>query len=284
MFKSALRQQGSFQMPLRQISKASELSRAYQPGDPVAQIDWKAFARTDQLLVREKIRKSSLAAHVIVDTRESMLWPEACETRKELQIASKFELAMRIAIHLCYKLIRQGDQVCLSWFDQESLKKQIVYSLPFRSSSDVLSLYERCKITNFSSQKCLHELGRRQEISSHRGDYMFLCSDLINLDPRIYENSFSKFKVLFHTLSTLELEWDWMSKDEGYHPHPNSQKDFDGKYLLSNKKLKSKLGQWLDDIKSRWSLVNKRSLLIHNHTSVEVYRAFLSECISDWEL
>ena len=52
-YKNAPRVWGSHYLALKQPHRMPESTRKYVPGDPVRLIDWKAFARTDQLLIRE---------------------------------------------------------------------------------------------------------------------------------------------------------------------------------------------------------------------------------------
>jgi len=52
-YKNSIRMHGSHLMALSKPARAPEACRKYVHGDPVNLIDWKAFARTDQLMVRE---------------------------------------------------------------------------------------------------------------------------------------------------------------------------------------------------------------------------------------
>ena len=47
--------------------------RAYEPGDSLAKIDWKLFARSDRYFVREAERESQLNVWLVLDASESML-------------------------------------------------------------------------------------------------------------------------------------------------------------------------------------------------------------------
>lgn len=47
--------------------------RAYEPGDPLARIDWKLFARSDRYFVREAERESNINVWLVLDSSQSML-------------------------------------------------------------------------------------------------------------------------------------------------------------------------------------------------------------------
>ena len=74
-FKNAQRIHGSHLMNLRAPSRTPESTRLYAPGDPINLIDWKAFARTDQLILREVRDEASARVAVCVDLTETMRWP-----------------------------------------------------------------------------------------------------------------------------------------------------------------------------------------------------------------
>ena len=41
---------GEYQLPVKYATKSFELSRSYQPGDPIRFIDWNYYARSDKLI------------------------------------------------------------------------------------------------------------------------------------------------------------------------------------------------------------------------------------------
>ena len=46
--------------------------RQYMPGDDVRRIDWKVYARSERLVVKEYVEETNLACHLLVDGSESM--------------------------------------------------------------------------------------------------------------------------------------------------------------------------------------------------------------------
>ena len=86
-------------MNLRQPSRNPESSRLYVPGDPINMIDWKAYARTDQLILREVRDEASARVAVCVDLSETMRWPVDNVPGAD-RVASKAEVAIRVPLTL----------------------------------------------------------------------------------------------------------------------------------------------------------------------------------------
>ena len=85
--------------------------RAYAPGDELRRVDWKVFARTERLVVKEYVEETSLSLNLLVDASESMAY--ASGTR------SKLDYARWCAAALAHLVLGQRDQVGLVVFDAE---------------------------------------------------------------------------------------------------------------------------------------------------------------------
>lgn len=79
--------------------------RPYAPGDDPRQVDWKAFARTDRLFVKQYMDETNLACTLLLDGSASMRY---CGTRSAW---SKFEYCGCLAAALAWLLRDQGDAV-----------------------------------------------------------------------------------------------------------------------------------------------------------------------------
>ncbi len=82
--------------------------RAYEPGDAPKAIDWKLYARSDRLFVREAERESPLTVWVLIDTSASM--GQADEERPAF---ARLDAARQLALAVCELAIGQGDRVGL---------------------------------------------------------------------------------------------------------------------------------------------------------------------------
>ena len=89
--------------------------RRYNPGDPVSDIDWKVFARTDREYVRETRQEATLPCYLVLDHSTSMAF---AGLGKRKNTFSKLEYAKFLMGALAYLVVRQQDQVALSVFSQ----------------------------------------------------------------------------------------------------------------------------------------------------------------------
>ncbi len=81
--------------------------RRYQPGDPVAAIDWRRSARADPLFVRETEWAAAQAVHVWFDRSASM------DYRSRPDLPTKRERAALLMLALAALLVRGGERVGL---------------------------------------------------------------------------------------------------------------------------------------------------------------------------
>jgi uncharacterized protein (DUF58 family) len=105
-------QAGIHRSPLRGAGEDFAKHRDYQQGDDVRYLDWKLFARTDRLYVREFEERSNLQAYLVVDASASM------EYAGEGGV-SKLRYASYVAAALAHLMIGAGDAVGLAAFGAE---------------------------------------------------------------------------------------------------------------------------------------------------------------------
>ena len=67
---------GQHQSPYHGFSVEFAEHRLYNIGDPVKNIDWKLFGRSNKLFVKKFEEETNLRAHILIDTSSSMLYPE----------------------------------------------------------------------------------------------------------------------------------------------------------------------------------------------------------------
>jgi len=84
--------------------------RQYVPGDELRHVDWKIFARSNRLVVKEFIEETNFGCHLLVDASESMGFTSHAWT--------KFDYARWCAASLGHLVIRQRDAAGLVLFDE----------------------------------------------------------------------------------------------------------------------------------------------------------------------
>jgi uncharacterized protein (DUF58 family) len=174
--------------------------RQYMPGDDLATIDWKVYARSDRHYVKKFEEETNLDCHVILDVSGSMGYGAAGLT--------KFSYGQSLAASLGYLMSRQRDAIGLTAFDEH-----VVSSLPASSRAGHLHAFllmldrlEIGKTTDVS--KPLHQLA---ETITKRG-MVVLISDLLDDPDRVVKGlRHFQFKgsdvIVFHVLDPDELEF-----------------------------------------------------------------------------
>jgi len=105
-------QAGIHRSPLRGAGEDFAKHRDYQQGDDVRHLDWKLYARTDRLYVREFEERSNLQSYLVVDTSASMEYAGAGGV-------PKLRYAGYVAAALAHVMIGAGDAVGLAAFGAE---------------------------------------------------------------------------------------------------------------------------------------------------------------------
>ncbi|MBM3987402.1 MAG: DUF58 domain-containing protein, partial [Planctomycetes bacterium] len=89
--------------------------REYIAGDELRRLDWKVFARSDRLVVKEMFEETTLACHLLVDASESMAFGSL--------EWSKFDYARWCAAALAHLVIGERDTSGLVLFDAKERVK-----------------------------------------------------------------------------------------------------------------------------------------------------------------
>src|SRR3954469_1795956 len=105
-------QAGIHRSPLRGAGEDFAKHRDYQQGDDVRYLDWKLYARTDRLYVREFEKRSNLQAWLLVDASASMQYAAP-------GTPSKLRYASYVAAALGHLMVGAGDAVGLASYGSE---------------------------------------------------------------------------------------------------------------------------------------------------------------------
>jgi uncharacterized protein (DUF58 family) len=172
--------------------------RQYMPGDPLKNVDWKVYAKTDRFFIKEFEEETNLKAYLLLDTSGSMGYGS--------EGVSKLEYSSYLSAALSYLMLKQRDSVGLVLFDQ-SIQKYIPPKSALRSHLHVL-LQELDKLkpsqtTNISA--ALHQMAERIK----RRGLIILISDLFD-DPTEVITGLKHFRhkkhevIVFHVLDPKE--------------------------------------------------------------------------------
>ena len=107
---------GLHRSPFHGFSVEFAEHRLYNTGESTKHIDWKLYARTERLFVKQYEEETNLRCQLVVDTSSSMLFPYGKRSGKILK--SKLAFSVYSAAALTYLMRRQRDAVGLSLFDE----------------------------------------------------------------------------------------------------------------------------------------------------------------------
>lgn len=248
---------GSFQHR-QQPHRLPEVSRNYLAGDPVRLIDWRAYARTDQLLVNQTRQTANCRVRITVSCTPAMCWPVDGKI-------TKLEIALRIALHLAFAHCQNLDSVTLLLKDNSKL-----YQRQINRRDEVIELYH--------SVDCSY----RQLVES-----FFIPVDNLGLAEVCYglsdgfssnHNNFfdqlttNNISCFFHTLSSLELNNEWLDNNTTY---------YEGQHQLLGDSLKEnfyqQLADWQQAIEDSCQQRSCNYLQVSELTTIDSYLSFVRD-------
>ncbi len=252
-----------------------ESGREYVAGDPVNMIDWKAFARTDQLIIREIRDEATARVMIGLDVSETMIWPTG-DLAARAQ-ASKAEVATRLAFNLAHLHLRMGDLVEIWLVTDGDMKKRAEPALVLkpRSPSDVVTAFNRIHDHGFSKEAVTAEFvpgelaGRPRDVSIWVGD---------GLGPADF-NAFlgrGKRALLLHVLSSLELDIAWTDGDISYFDEGLGKKEYQGQILKHRDNYKKHLANWRQKLERKMHKQGGEYLTVSDATAIAQYHLTLS--------
>ena len=106
---------GMHKSRLRGISTEFAQHRQYSDGDDTRRLDWKVFARTDRLYLKEFEAETSMPVRFLLDTSRSMFF------KSDKAGLSKFDYAATVVATLSHLLMQQKDTFGLALFSQKVL-------------------------------------------------------------------------------------------------------------------------------------------------------------------
>ncbi len=173
--------------------------RQYMPGDPVRDIDWRAYGKTGRLYVKKYEEETNLKAYILLDASGSMEFTSGGIT--------KFKYGCYLAASLSYLMLKQRDAVGLCIFDS-----RIRRYVPPRSVGShlhtILKEIDGAKTAHETDLAgTLHTLAERIK----RRGLVIVISDLLD-DPSKVLSGFKHFRhrkhelVIFHILDPKERD------------------------------------------------------------------------------
>ena len=270
--RNSLRLHGSYTMALRRASKEPEYSRSYTFGDPVSMIDWKAFGRTDQLIVREQKDEASVKVGIIFDNTDTMQWPDK-DLKESVTVPDKLEIALRLALHLSHLHLRLGDQIRI-WMTNQPEAREPGLSYQPGSPSYILSLFNSLARENFAP-KMLDRYFKKDRFRMKSFDRAYWITDALCKGQYQQVSELGCHGSLIHTLSSLETDLTWLDDNCCYFDKDTVRKEFLGSNLKKNNFFQEQLVNWMDDLSIRLRKHRSHYFAVTDQTALGNYLRFL---------
>ena len=195
--------------------------REYVIGDNVKDIDWKASARSNRILIKQYIAEKKHNILFILDSGKKML-----ADTKELE--SKKEVALMTVGTIGYLVDKNGDSISALYKSKEEIKLS-----PFRTG-----LYNLERILNIYEKEIINE----NDINSllnyafkyiKRKMIVFIVTDIEGM-KNISDENMRRLSLL-HDVMFINISDAFMT---GYNVFDVDQSDYIPNYILEDKKLK----------------------------------------------
>jgi uncharacterized protein (DUF58 family) len=196
---------GMHRSPYHGISVEFAQHRQYVPGDDIRHVDWKVFAKTDKVYLKQYQEETNLHLICVVDASESMGYGSVGEGEASW---SKYDYATAIAAALSYLAIRQQDSVGLAIFDNELRRYFKPSNSPgqWKTITHELLLVPRRKKTG--TGKVLDQLAEKL---THRSLVVVLSDffdDMDSVQQGLRHLRYRKHEVIaFQVLDPMEVEF-----------------------------------------------------------------------------
>ena len=191
---------GLHRSPKRGYSVEFAEYRQYIPGDALATIDWKVYARSDRHYVKKFEEDTNLDCHLLVDISGSMAYGSHGVTKRDY--------ACYLAASLAYLMHRQRDAVGLIAF-HETIVQRLPPSARASHLRAVLLGLER--LPQGAKTNVAKPLGDLAKVLAKRG-LVVVISDLLD-DPAGVIQGLRHFRqrgtdvIVFHVLDPQELHF-----------------------------------------------------------------------------
>ncbi len=193
---------GHHRSPHRGSSVEFQQHREYVPGDELKRIDWKVFAKSERLVVKEFVEETNLALHVLLDASESMAYSSLDWT--------KFDYARWCAGALAHMTLSQRDTVGLILFDESGRTKVP----PGNGARQRAAIIEQLEGADPSGPTQIGQVLNWLATRLSRRGIVAVFSDFFDDIPTVLEGlrrlSFAGHEpILFQILDPQELDFDF---------------------------------------------------------------------------
>lgn len=196
---------GMHRSPYQGISVEFAQHRPYVPGDDIRHVDWKVFAKSDKVYLKQYQEETNLHLICVVDSSESMGYGTVGDEDARW---TKFDHATALAAAFSYLAIQQQDSVGLAIFDQELKKYHKPSNSPGQWKTITHELMLEPKLRKTQMGKILDQLAEKL---THRSLIVILSDlfdDLDSIQSGLRHLRYKKHEMMvFQILDPSEIEF-----------------------------------------------------------------------------
>ena len=211
---------GLHKSPFHGFSVEFAEHRIYNPGEPMKNLDWKVYARTDRMYTKRYEEETNLRCQIVIDSSSSMYFPEDAKGGM-----NKMKFSVYAAAALINLLKRQRDAAGLSIFSDEvkvntAARSSAVHQQMLYAQLDKLLKNKPVNVRT-NAVKSLNEIAD----TVHKRSMVIIFSDMFeDMSPDRMNELFSalqhlKFNkhevILFHVVDK-EKELDFSFENRPY--------------------------------------------------------------------
>jgi uncharacterized protein (DUF58 family) len=180
--------------------------RPYMPGDPIRNIDWKVYGKSDRYYIKQYEDETNLRSYILLDVSRSMTYAGE-------GAISKLEYGKHLAAALAFLMLHQQDAVGLLLFD-DTIRRFIPPRSTGRHLQLVLRELENVEPgTSTDVGTCLSSISER----IRRRGLIIVISDLMD-DPSRVLQGLKHFRYRQHEVIVFQIlddtEWTFPFHDE----------------------------------------------------------------------
>ncbi|MBA4410059.1 MAG: DUF58 domain-containing protein [Odoribacter sp.] len=212
---------GLHRSPFHGFSVEFAEHRLYNTGESTKHLDWKLYARTDRLFVKQYEEETNLRCQLVIDTSSSMLFPY--EKGKPSKI-NKLAFSVYSAAAIIYLLRKQRDAVGLSLFSNEvdfhsqARLSSVHIDLLYHQLANLL-LQEQVQVhKKTNTVDALHMIAE----NIHKRSLVILFSDLIEQESTdelleaLQHLKYNKHEVLLYHVTDHRQEREFDFRNQPY--------------------------------------------------------------------
>lgn len=212
---------GLHRSPFHGFSVEFAEHRLYNTGESTKHLDWKLFARTDRLFVKQYEEETNLRCQIVIDTSSSMLFPYE---KGKPSTVNKLAFSVYSAAAIIYLLRKQRDAVGLSLFSDEmdfhsgARLSSVHIDLLYNKLGDLLRQEQAQLHKKTNTVDALHMIAE----NIHKRSLVILFSDLIEqqstdeLFEALQHLKYNKHEVLLFHVTDHRQERDFDFRNQPY--------------------------------------------------------------------